>query len=334
MTKHHRHHHNRRQFLEALAAGAGMAVIPAFVRAADAPYPNHPVRLIAPVAPGGGVDLVARTMGERLGKALGQTFIVDNQSGGGGIIASQFVARSAPDGYTLLLGYVGTHGTNPAVRKLPYDAINGFTPIGMVGGTPNVLVVNPQLPVKTFKEFIAYLQANPGKVSYGSAGQGTLTHLVMEQLKDSTKTFMVHAAYRGISPAMLDVMAGQTQASFPGLAAALPHITSGKLRPLAITGKARHRLLPDTPTLEELGYTGFDGVQWYGIMGPANLPRDIVAKLNNEINTQIKMPELRERLSGEALETMPMSPEQFSEYIRNDIAKWSRLVKARKIVID
>ena len=150
-------------------------------------WPTRTVKIIAPVAPGGGVDLVARTMAERLGKALGQAFIVDNQSGGGGTIASQAVSRAAPDGYTLMLAYVGTHGTNPAVRKLPYDAVGGFTPIGMVGGTPNVLVVSPSLPVASVKEFIAHLQANPGKLSYGSAGQGTLTHLVIEQFKEGLR---------------------------------------------------------------------------------------------------------------------------------------------------
>jgi tripartite-type tricarboxylate transporter receptor subunit TctC len=324
---------NRRQTLKALVASLGMMSLPhgAFAQGA---WPTRPVKIIAPVAPGGGVDLVARTMADRLGKALGQTFIVDNQSGGGGIIASQAVAKAAPDGYTLLLGYVGTHGTNPAVRKLPYDAIGGFTAIGMVGGTPNVLVVTPGLPANSLKEFIAYLKANPDQASYGSAGQGTLTHLVMEQLKEATKTSMVHAAYRGIGPAILDLLGGQTQAMFPGLAAALPHIKAGKMRPLAVTGASRHRLLPDVPTMEELGFKGFDGVQWYGIMGPANMPKAIVTQLNVEINRLLATPELREKLSAEALETMPMSPEQFAAYVKSDIDKWSRLVKSRNIEIE
>ncbi|HEX8884623.1 MAG TPA: tripartite tricarboxylate transporter substrate binding protein, partial [Noviherbaspirillum sp.] len=163
---------------------------PHWALAQDA-WPSKPVKIVAPVAPGGGVDLVARTIADRLNKAFGQSFIVENQSGGGGVIASQNVTRAAPDGYTLMLGYVGTHGTNPAVRKVPYDAINGFTPIAMVGGTPNVLVVTPGLPVKSVKEFVDYLKANPGKASYGTAGPGTLTHLVMEQFKETTRTFMV-----------------------------------------------------------------------------------------------------------------------------------------------
>jgi tripartite-type tricarboxylate transporter receptor subunit TctC len=292
------------------------------------------VKIVAPVAPGGGVDLVARTIADRLNKAFGQSFIVENQSGGGGVIASQNVTRAAPDGYTLMLGYVGTHGTNPAVRKVPYDAVNGFTPIAMVGGTPNVLVVTPGLPVKSVQELVTYLKANPGKASYGSAGPGTLTHLAMEQFKENTKTFMVHAPYRGIGPAIMDVLGGQTQAMFPGLAAALPHIKGGKLKPLAVTGTSRHRLLPDVPTMEELGYKGFDGVQWYGIVGPAGMPQPIVARLNTEINKQLAMPELKEKLSSEALETMPMTPEQFGDYIKKDIAKWSELVKVRKLDIE
>lgn len=323
----------RRQTLQALAAGLGVLSVPRLGLTQET-WPTKTVRIIAPVAPGGGVDLVARTMAERLGKVFNQTFIVDNQSGGGGIIASQAVARAAPDGYTMLLGYVGTHGTNPAVRKLPYDAIKGFSPIGMVGGTPNVLVVNPELPVKTVKEFIAYLKANPAKVSYGSAGQGTLTHLVMEQLKEATKTFMVHAPYRGIGPAIIDLLGGQTQAMFPGLAAALPHIKGGKMRPLAVTGTARHRLLPDVPTMAESGFSDFDGVQWYGLMGPAGMPKPLVTRLNTEINRQLAMPDLRDKLSAEALDPMPMSPEQFADYIKNDIAKWTKLVTVRKIEIN
>ncbi len=294
-------------------------------------YPAKPIKIIAPVQPGGGVDLVARQVGERLQKSLGQPVVVENQSGGGGIVGSQITARAAPDGYTLMVGYVGTHGTNPAVRKLPYDAVKDFTPIAMVGGTPNVLVVPPSLPVKTLAEFVAYAKANKGKLSYGSSGQGTLTHLAMEQFKVATDLDIQHVAYRGIGPAITDILGGQTQALFPGLAAALPHIKAGKMRPLAVTGSKRHPLLPDVPTFEELGYKGFDGVQWYGIVGPANLPPAIVATLNTAINKELADPQLRERLSGEALEPMPMTPEQFGQYIRDDIAKWTKVAKDRHI---
>jgi tripartite-type tricarboxylate transporter receptor subunit TctC len=294
-------------------------------------YPTKPIKIIAPVQPGGGVDLVARQVGERLSKALGQPVVIENQSGGGGIVGSQATARAAPDGYTLMVGYVGTHGTNPAVRKLPYDAVKDFTPIAMVGGTPNVLVVPPSLPVKTLPEFIAYAKANKGKVAYGSSGPGTLTHLAMEQLRVAADLDMVHVAYRGIGPAITDILGGQTQALFPGLAAALPHIKAGKMRPLAITGTKRHPLLPDVPTFEELGFKGFDGVQWYGIVGPANLPPAIVTTLNTEINGMLADPSFSERLSAEALQPLPMTPAAFGQYMRDDIAKWTKIAKERNI---
>jgi tripartite-type tricarboxylate transporter receptor subunit TctC len=300
---------------------------------AQATYPSKPIKIIAPVQPGGGVDLVARQTGEGLSKALGQPVVVENQSGGGGVVGSQATARAAPDGYTLMVGYVGTHGTNPAVRKLPYDAIKDFTPIAMVGGTPNVLVVQPPVPANTLREFIAYAKANPGKLSYGSSGPGTLTHLAMEQLKVTAELDLVHVPYRGIGPAFADFLGGQTQAMFPGLAAALPHIKAGKAKPLAVTGSKRHPLVPDVPTFEELGFAGFDGVQWYGIVGPANLPGPIVTRLNDEINRMLGSADFRDRLSSEALEPMPMTPEQFSRYIRDDVARWSKLAKERGIQI-
>jgi len=299
------------------------------------PYPSKPIKIIAPVQPGGGVDLVARTIGERISKGLGQPVVVDNQSGGGGVIASQATARAAPDGYTLMLGYVATHGTSPAVRKLPYDAVKDFTPIAMVAGTPNILVVPSSIPAKNLKEFVAWAKTQPGKLSYGSAGQGSLTHLAMEQFKVAADlNDITHVAYKGIGPAFTDILGGQTQALFPGLAAGLPHIRSGKVRPLAITGLQRHPLLPDVPTFEELGFKGFDGVQWYGIVGPANLPAPVVKTLNDEINKALAAPDLKDRLSGEALDPMPMSPEEFGRYIREDIAKWSALAKARNIEIE
>jgi len=322
----------RRALLLCLGAAGAMGLARELF--AQAAYPSKPIKIIAPVQPGGGVDLVARTIGDRLGPVLGQPIVVENQSGGGGIVGSTATARAAPDGYTLMVGYVGTHGTNPAVRKLPYDAIKDFTPVAMVGGTPNVLVVPPTLPVATLTEFVRYVKANPGKFSYGSSGPGTLTHLAMEQLKLAADLDIVHVPYRGIGPAFTDILGGQTQAMLPGLAAALPHIKAGKVRALAVTGRRRHPLLPDVPTFEESGYAGFDGVQWYGIVGPANLPPAIVKRLNEEINRLLEAPELRERLSGEALEPMPMSPEQFGQYIREDIAHWTKLARERHIELE
>jgi tripartite-type tricarboxylate transporter receptor subunit TctC len=297
-------------------------------------YPNKPIRYIVPVSAGGGSDMVGRTVTERWGKVLNQTFVVDNQAGGGGVIASQNTARSPADGYTLMQGYVATHGTAPATRRLPYDAVKDFTAIGMIGGTPNVLVVNADVPAKDFKQFVAYVKAHPSKVSYGSSGAGSLTHLTMELFKQQVGVFMVHVPYRGIAPAFTDLVGGQTQAMFPGLAAAMPHLKSGRVRALAVTGLTRHPAVPDVPTLEELGLKGFDAMQWYGVVGPANMPADIVRQLNESLNTVLKAPDLRDKLSVEAVEPMPMSPQQFSDYIRADIARWTKLARDRKIELD
>jgi len=318
--------------MRTLAAMAVLAVlhVPLFAQAQA--YPTKTVKIVAPVQPGGGVDLVARTVAEHLTKSMGQSFIVENVSGGGGVIASQNVARAAPDGYTLMLGYVATHGTVPAVRKVPYDAVKDFTPIAMVAGTPNVLVVGPNVPVTDMKSLVTWAKAN--KTSYGSAGQGSLTHLAMEQFRTAAGFDSVHAAYRGIGPAITDVLGGQTQMMMPGLAAATPHIKGGKLKPIAVTGLKRHPHLPDVPTFEELGYKGFTGVQWYAIVGPANLPADITNKLNDEINKALATPELKQRLSGEALDPMPMEPEQFGKFMQEDIAKWAALAKERNITLD
>ncbi|WP_096666744.1 Bug family tripartite tricarboxylate transporter substrate binding protein [Polaromonas sp. AET17H-212] len=297
-------------------------------------FPAKPIRYIVPVSAGGGSDMVGRTLTERWGSVLKQSFIVDNQSGGGGVIACQATARAAPDGYTLMQGYVATHGTSPATRKLPYDAVKDFTPIGMIGGTPNVLVVNAALPVNNIKEFVDYLKKNPGKVSYGSAGAGSLTHLTMELFKQQLNTFMVHIPYRGIAPAFTDLIGGQTQAMFPGLAAAVPHIRSGRVRPLAVTGLQRHPQFKDLPTLDESGFKGFDAQQWYGVVGPAGMPAPIVKQLNETLATVLRAPDLREKLSVEAIEPRVMTPEQFGEFIRTDIARWTKLARERGIQLD
>jgi tripartite-type tricarboxylate transporter receptor subunit TctC len=301
---------------------------------AQAAWPAKPIRYIVPVAAGGGSDMVGRTVTERWGAVLKQSFIVDNQGGGGGVIAAQATARAAPDGYTLMQGYVATHGTSPATRKLPYDAVKDFTPIGMIGGTPNVLVVNAALPVHTLKEFVDYVHANPGRVSYGSAGAGSLTHLTMELFKQQINSFMVHIPYRGIAPAFTDLIGGQTQAMFPGLAAAMPHIRSGRVRPLAVTGLQRNPQLKDVPTLDESGFKGFDAQQWYGVVGPAGMPAPIVKQLNDTLATVLKAPDLREKLSVEAIEPQVMTPEQFGDFIRADIARWTALARARNIQLD
>ena len=301
---------------------------------AQATYPAKPIRYIVPVAAGGGSDMVGRTVTERWGNQLKQSFVVDNQGGGGGVIASQATARAAPDGYTLMQGYVATHGTSPATRKLPYDAIKDFTAIGMIGVTPNVLVVNSALPVSNVQEFVAYLRLNLGKVSYGSAGQGSLTHLTMELFKQQVNSFMVHIPYRGIAPAFTDLIGGQTQAMFPGLAAAVPHIKSGRVRPLAVTGLKRHPQFKDLPTLEESGFKGFDAQQWYGVVGPAGMPAPIVKQLNESLALVLRAPDLRDKLAVEAIEPVIMTPDEFAAFIKTDIARWAQLAKDRKIVLE
>jgi tripartite-type tricarboxylate transporter receptor subunit TctC len=311
---------------------AAMLALPGAARAQS--YPTKPIRYIVPVAAGGGNDMIARVVSEPWGKVIGQTFLVENQGGGGGVIASVATALAAPDGYTLMQGYVATHGTTPATRHVPYDAIKDFTPIGMIGGTPNVLVIPSAVPANTLAEFVDYVKKNPGKLSYGSAGQGSLTHLTMEIFKQQSGIFMLHIPYRGIAPAFTDLIGGQTQAMFPGLAAALPHLRSGRVRALAVTGRARSPQLKDVPTLEESGYKGFDAMQWYGSVGPAGLADDVVHRLNETQVAVLREADLRERLAVEAVEPMPMTPAQFGQFIRDDIARWTAIAKAKNIHLD
>jgi len=317
-----------------IAASLGLFGNSIAVAQSAANYPSKPIKLIAPVAAGGGLDNLARKVADRLSKNLGQTIIVENMGGGGGSIASQVTAKSAPDGYTLMIAYVGTHGTNPAVRKLPYDAIKDFTPVGMIGATPNVLIINPDLPIKNLKEFIDYAKKNPAKLSYGSAGPGTLTHLGMEQLKLAAGIFMVHVPYRGIGPAYTDLLAGQTQAMLPTLYAAIPYLKSNRVRALAVTGQKRSSAEPNIPTFKELGFNGFDGQQWYGVVGPANMPEPIVAKLNTELNKVLASSEFSQEMTSEAMTLMPMTPTQFTNYIKEDIARWAKVAKERHIEIE
>jgi len=297
-------------------------------------YPVKPVKMVAAAQPGGGVDLIARTVAEHLSRSMAQSFIVENISGGGSAIGSQAVARAAPDGYTLMVGNVSSHSTNPAVRKVPYDPIKDFTAIAMVGGTPNVLLVGPSVPVTDLKGLVDYVKKNAKKVSYATSGIGTLTHLAMEQFRGAAEFDAVAVHYRGIGPAFTDFLGGQTMMMMPGLAAALPHIRAKKMRPITVTGLKRHPALPEVPTFEESGFKGFDGVQWYGVMGPARLPAEITKRLNAEVNKALASPALRERLSAEAIEPMPMTPDQFGQFIQTDITRWKALARERKISLD
>ncbi len=298
-------------------------------------YPTKPVKIIVPAQPGGGLDLVGRTIAAEMSNVFGQSFFVENSAGGGGSIAAMSTARAVPDGYTLMVGYVGTHATNPAVRKLNYDAVRDFTTVAMVGGTPNLLVVTPNVPAADLKSFVDYAKKNPEKLNYGTGGIGLLNHLALEQFRAAAGIEQVtYGHYRGIGPALQDMLGGQIQVLMPGLAAALPHIKSGKLKPLAITGLKRHPLVPDVPTFEESGFKGFDGVQWYGIVGPAKMPAEVTQRLNAEINKAITSPVLQQRLAAEALTVMPMSPQEFGAFMQTEIARYSALARARNIKLD
>lgn len=322
---------NRRSFL--LSAGAGALALPGLSFAKDS-YPDHPIVYIVPVAPGGGSDFIGRTTTAAWGKTLNATFIVENHSGGGGVIACQETMHAKPNGYTIMQGYVATLGTSPATRKVPYNPTKDFTAIGMIGGTPNVLVVNSKLPVHNFKEFVAYVKGHKD-VSFGSAGAGSLTHLLMALLQQQIGSHMVHIPYRGVAPAFNDLLAQRTVAMFPGLAAAVPHLRSGTVRPLALTGSKRNAAFPDVPTLDELGLKGFDDIlQWYGVSGPAGMSEDVVHTLNSTLNKTIAQPSLTKKLEVEAIIPMPMSPAQFAAYVAKDYHRWSDLAKAQNIHLD
>ena len=260
--------------------------------------------------------------------------MIENVGGGGGSIACQQTARAAPDGYTLMVGYVATHATSPAVRKVPYDAIKDFTPVAMVGGTRNMLVVHPSVPVSNLQEFVDYAKKKAAKVTFGAGGIGTLNHLLIEQLKVAAGFDAVIVQYKGIGPSFADMLGGQLEAMTPGVAAALPHIRSKKVKPIAVTGLSRHALLPEVPTFEESGFKGFDGVQWYGIVGPAKMRPEVTQKLNAEIAKALASPALQQRLVAEAIEPMPMTPEQFGQFIRAELARYTQLAKAQNIRLD
>ncbi len=337
MTKFERLFMQRRQTLKTVLGTAALSqgLFSSQSSLAQTSYPTKPIRYIVPVSAGGGSDMIGRTVCERWGRVLLQPMIIDNEGGGGGVIACQNAAKAPADGYTLMQGYVATLGTSPATRRnLPYDPIKDFTPIGMIGGTPNVLVVHPSVPAKNVKEFIDFIKKNPTSVSYGSSGQGSLTHLTMELFKQTGESPIVHIPYKGIAPAFNDLMGGQIQAMFPGLAAALPHIRSGRVRAIAVTGATRSSQLKDTPTLEEFGFKGFTALQWYGVVGPAGLPTQIVQKLNSTLNLVLSSPELKEKMAVEAVEPMTMSSDQFGNYIKADLSRWTKLAKERNIELD
>jgi len=314
-----------------VACAACIVAGPAF---AQADFPSKPIRYVVPLPPGGGADFIARLVADKMSADLGRPIIVENRSGASGAIGSDFVAKSPPDGYTVLQCYVVTHGTNPAVSKLPYDAVKDFTPIGMIAATSNVLVVNDKAGVKTLQELIAVLRAKPKGLSFASTGVGSATHLTMEYLEQQAGIDLVHVPYKGAGPAMNDLLGGQVEAMFPSLIAALPHIKSGRLRALALSAAQRSPQLPEVPTVAESGYPAFNAVQWYGVCAPAGVPPAIVERLNKALNAAITSPDVRTKLGDQAADVMPMSSAEFGDYIRADIARWVNLLKDANLKIE
>ena len=305
---------------------------------ADPSYPNKPIRIIVPFTPGGSPDVLARTLGQKISESTGAPVLIENVPGAGGTIGADRVAKASADGYTLLMGHVGTLAVAPAVYpNLPYDPIKSFAPVAWVAKVPNVLAVHPSLPVQNVAELVKYLKANPGKVNYGSGGNGSAAHLAMEYFKLSTQTFVVHVPYRGTAPSVTDAVAGQIQMVFTGAPALVPMVRAGKLRAIAVSSPKRLDLLPDVPTLAESGVKGLEGFeadQWYGLVAPAGTPAAVVQKLNQVVNANLSTPDVVGRLKSEGATATPTSPEGFAQLIQREIKRWRPVVMNAKITAD
>jgi tripartite-type tricarboxylate transporter receptor subunit TctC len=313
-------------FIVALAAtaGAGLAT-----RAAAADYPTRPVSLIVAFTPGGPSDVLARIIGRQMEKVLGQPFVIDNRPGGAGNIAAETVAHAAPDGYTLLMGNNGLLATNQSLfKKLNFDGARDFAPISLIGSQPNVLVVNPKLPIATMADLIAYAKANPGKLNYATSGFGTAAHLSAELFKSSARVDLVPVSYKGAAPALQDLIAGHVQVMFATSASVVGFLKAGTLRPLAVTTLTRFSLMPELPTVAELGLPGFDATTWHGLVAPAGTPRDVIDALNRATVQTLKDADTLRQLHDIGVEVSASTPEEFAAYIRNEIPKWAAVVKA------
>jgi tripartite-type tricarboxylate transporter receptor subunit TctC len=333
--------HRRRR----LAGAAIVAVLAATLLAGVAPdapaqapaaaFPAKPVRLVVPFPPGGPLDITGRAIAQKLTEAWGQPVVVDNRPGAGGNIGAELVAKAPPDGYTVVMGALSTHAVNPSLYpKMPYDAVKDFAPITLVAVTPNVLVVNPALPVNSVGDLVAYARANPGKVAFGSGSNGSAGHLAGELFKVDTGADMLHVPFRGAAPAMQALLAGDTQIMFDNLASATPQVKAGKLRALAVTTARRSKLVPDLPTMAEAGLAGFDIATWFGLLAPAGTPPEIVAKWNADVTKILNSPEMRERLTAQGAEAAPTTPAEFAAFIQAEIPKYARIVKASGAKVD
>jgi tripartite-type tricarboxylate transporter receptor subunit TctC len=297
-------------------------------------YPSKPIRFISPFAPGGGNDIISRAIAQKLSENVKQQVIVDNRPGANGIIGTEMAARAAPDGYTVVLIPSG-HAVNASLhRKLPYDSIRDFTPITLVGSSPLILAVHPSLPVKSVKELAALAKARPGQLTYGSAGIGSSGHLGGALFEVLTGTKMVHVPYKGMSLAITDVISGQVSLVFGTSASVMQHARSGRMRALATTGAQRTATLPDLPTVAEAGVPGYEAGLWYGFVGPARIPPDIVRRLNGEIVSVLKSPQVRERLASQGVEATPTTSEEFGRLLVSDLERWAKVVQRAGIRLE
>jgi tripartite-type tricarboxylate transporter receptor subunit TctC len=324
----------RRLFIAAVAALATLTGIASAV--AQAPtYPAKPIRLVVPFPAGGSLDVVARAIGQKLTESWGQPVVIDNRPGAGGNIGADLVAKSAPDGYTILEGALSTHAVNVSLySKMPYDPVRDFAPITLVAVTPNVLVLNPSVPANSVKELIAYAKANPGKLSFGSGSNGSAGHLAGELFKTEAGIDMVHVPYKGAAPAMQDLLGGRIQLMFDNLANSMQQVRAGKLKALAVTTEHRSALVPELPTLSEAGLPGFDISTWWGFMAPAGTPKEIVAKWNAEVTKILNTPEMKAFFAQQGAEPAPTTPEAFAAMIQREIPKYAKIVKASGAKVD
>lgn len=297
-------------------------------------YPDKPVRIIVPTAPGGGSDLIGRVLAQKLTETLGQQFIVDNRGGAGTTIGSALVAKSPPDGYTLLLNHVSFAFNASYYRRLPYDTLKDFAPISLVATQPFLLVVHPSLPIKSVKELVVLAKRQPGRITYGSGGAGSGPHMAVELLKHAAAIDLLHVPYKGAGPAFADLMGGQIQMMIATMSLALPHASSGKVRPLAITSAQRHPAAPGLPTVAESGVPNYQFDVWYGLFAPAGTPPPIVQRLNETAAKILQSAEMREKLAGQGLRTTSNSPHEFATHLRREVETWEKVVKATRLHAD
>ncbi len=313
-------------------AVASLALSEARAQDPAAGYPRKAVRVIVPAAPGGGADIIARLIGQQLGKSLGQTFLADNRPGAANIVGTEIVAKAQPDGYTLIVNTAGPMSINPLLyAKLPYDAVKDFAPISNVADTAFVLVVHPTVPAKSVADLISLAKAKPGQMAYASWGRGSANHLATELFMMMSQVKLLQVPYKGSGAAMPDVLSGNVQMTFDTIASAVPQIRAGRLRPLGVSAPKRSSAIPDVPTVSEAGLDGYEAGSWFGFLAPARTPREIVTKLHGEIIKAMQLPEVQERLATLGLDPVGNTPAQFSEQIRRDLAKWAKVVQAAGI---